>query len=300
MDNTVMNNTLKGTTGIWNMGLRFGQEEQARNAVVAAEELGYTAVWLPDMGGDGLFERLTTLLGATSRITVATGILNIWMHDPADVAQQYATLTEASGGRLLLGLGASHAPIVDAAQAGRYGKPLAKMVEFLDALDATAPPVSAGSRVLAALGPKMLRLAGERAAGAHPYLVPLEHVAVAREALGPDGFLAPEVGVVLEADPGRAREIARAGMSMYFQLPNYLNNLRRFGFTEDDLAAPGSDRLIDALMVWGDEHTIAARLADYREAGADHLALQVLTGADTAEPTFPVEQWRRLAPVLST
>jgi probable F420-dependent oxidoreductase len=153
--------------------------------------------------------------------------------------------------------------------------------------------------VLAALGPKMLRLAGERASGAHPYLVPLDHVAVAREALGPEAFLAPEVGVVLESDPATAREHARAGMSMYFGLPNYLNNLRRFGFTDDDLAAPGSDRLIDALVVWGDEQTVADRLTAYRMAGADHLALQVLTGADTATPTFPIEQWRRLAPLLN-
>lgn len=295
-----MTHALKGTTGIWNMGLRFGEEDQARDAVIAAEEFGYAAVWLPDMGGGGLFERLTALLGATSRITVATGILNIWMHEPAVVVEQYDKLTESSGGRLLLGLGASHAPVVDQSEAGTYQKPLTKMKAFLDDLDAAGPPLQAESRVLAALGPKMLQLAAERASGAHPYLVPLEHVAVAREALGPDGFLAPEVGVVLEADPVRAREHARVGMSMYFDLPNYMNNLRRFGFTDDDLAAPGSDRLIDTLVVWGDEQAIADRLAAYREAGADHLALQVLTGADTAAPTFPIEQWRRLAPLLNT
>lgn len=295
-----MMHTLNGTTGIWNMGLRFGEEDRAREAAVAAEELGYAAIWLPDMGGGGLFERLTALLGATSRITVATGILNIWMHEPAEVAEQYAKLTETSGGRLLLGLGASHAPIVDQAAPGTYQRPLARMKAFLDDLDSASPPVPAEARILAALGPKMLQLAGERASGAHPYLVPVEHVAVAREALGPDAFLAPEVGVVLEADPALAREQARAGMSMYFGLPNYLNNLRRFGFTDEDLAAPGSDRLVDALVVWGDEQAIATRLAAYREAGADHLALQVLTGADTAAPTFPVEQWRRLAPVLNT
>ena len=295
-----MTHALQGTTGIWNMGLRFGEQEDALEAVMAVEDLDFAAVWLPDMGGDGLFERLTALLDATSTITVATGILNIWMHDPAEVAEQHAKLTESSGGRLLLGLGASHAPVVDQVEAGTYQKPLTKMRAFLDELDSADPPVPAGSRVLAALGPKMLQLAAQRSSGAHPYLVPLEHVAVAREALGPDGFLAPEVGVVLETDPSAAREKARAGMSMYFGLPNYLNNLRRFGFTEDDLTAPGSDRLVDALVVWGDEQTIAARLAGYREAGADHLALQVLTGADTATPTFPIEQWRRLAPVLNT
>jgi probable F420-dependent oxidoreductase len=281
------------------MGLRFGEEERAREAVIAAEELGYAAAWLPDMGGGGLFERLATLLSATSRITVATGILNIWMHQPGEVAEQYAKLTESSDGRLLLGLGASHAPIVDQAEAGTYHKPLAKMRSFLDDLDAASPPVPAGARVMAALGPKMLQLAAERASGAHPYLVPLEHVAVAREALGPDAFLAPELAVVLDADPTTAREKARTGMSMYFGLPNYVNNLRRFGFDDDDLAAPGSDRLIDALVAWGDEEAIANRVQQFRDAGADHVAIQVLTGAHTAAATFPIDQWRRLAPALN-
>jgi probable F420-dependent oxidoreductase len=290
---------LTGTTGVWNMGLRFGAEEPAREAVVAAEECGYAAAWLPDMGGGGLFERLTTLLGATSRITVATGILNIWMHEPAEVAEQHAKLTESSAGRLLLGLGASHAPIVDQAEAGRYRKPLARMRSYLDDLDAASPPVPAGARVLAALGPRMLRLAAERAAGAHPYLVPAEHVAVAREALGPDAFLAPELAVVLDPDPATAREKARAGMSMYFGLPNYLDNLRRLGFDDDDLAAPGSDRLVDALVARGDEEAIARRVQEFRDAGADHVAIQVLTGGQTAEASFPVEEWRRLAPALT-
>jgi probable F420-dependent oxidoreductase len=294
-----MAHPLAGTTGVWNMGLRFGDEAQARDAVVAAEELGYAAAWLPDTGGAGLFERLATLLGATERITVATGILNIWMHEPAAVARQCATLTETFGRRFLLGLGASHAPIVDRAGPGTYQKPLATMRTYLDDLDSASPPVPAESRVLAALGPKMLQLAADRSAGAHPYLVPLDHVAVAREALGPDAFLAPEVGVVVETDPGLAREKARGAMSMYFRLPNYMNNLRRFGFTDDDLTAPGSDRLVDALIVWGDEQTIARRLAGYREAGADHLAIQVLTGSPTAEATFPIEEWTRLAPLFA-
>jgi probable F420-dependent oxidoreductase len=286
-------------TGIWNMGLRFGDQEAAVAAVQAAEECGYTAVWLPDMGGDGLFERLDALLAATSRITVATGILNIWMHEAAEAAERYTKLTASHGDRLLIGLGASHAPIVDQAEAGRYQRPLGKMVDYLDQLDGISPTIPTERRVLAALGPKMLQLAGERSLGAHPYLVPLEHIAAARESLGPEAYLAPELGVVLESDPGRAREIARAGMSMYFGLPNYMNNLRRLGFTEDDVAAPGSDRLIDALVAWGDEDAITARITEFRAAGADHVAIQVLTGADTATPTFPVEHWRRLAPALT-
>jgi probable F420-dependent oxidoreductase len=229
---------------------------------------------------------------------VATRILNIWMHGPSEVAERYQKLTATYPDRLLIGLGASHAPIVDAAEAG-YRRPMAKMVEFLDELDAAAPSVPREARVLAALGPTMLGLAGARASGAHPYLVPAEHTAAAREVLGPDAFLGPELGVVLETDPVKARETARAGMTMYFDLPNYMNNLRRYGFGADDLTAPGSDRLIDALIAWGDEEAIAARVAERRDAGADHVAIQVLTGAQTAEATFPIEQWRRLAPVLT-
>lgn len=287
-----------GGTGIWSMGLRFGEEEPSVELAVAAEELGYTAAWFPDMGGGGLFERVTALLEATDRITVATGICNIWMHEPDEVAEQFTKLTAAYGPRLLLGLGASHAPIVDQLEEGRYQKPLSKMRGFLDELDAISPGVPADSRLLAALGPKMLELAGIRSAGAHPYLVPPEHTAAAREALGPDAYLGVEVGVVLEPDPDKARQIARAGLEMYFGLPNYLNNLRRYGLDDADLSHPGSDELIDAVIAWGDEQAIAARLDEYRAAGADHIAIQVLTGAGTADPTFPIDELRRLAPAL--
>jgi probable F420-dependent oxidoreductase len=287
-----------GGTGIWSMGLRFGEEEPSVELTKAVEDLGYTAVWFPDMGGGGLFERVTALLDATSQITVATGICNIWMHEPAEVAEQYNKLTAAYGPRLLLGLGASHAPIVDQIEQGRYRKPLSKMRSFLDELDAISPGVPVESRLLAALGPKMMELAGTRSAGAHPYLVPPEHTAAAREALGPDAYLAVEVGVVLEADPDAARQIARAGLEMYFGLPNYLNNLRNHGLDDEDLSHPGSDKLIDSVIAWGDDKAIAARLDEYRSAGADHIAIQVLTGAGTADPTFPIDQLRQLAPAL--
>lgn len=287
-----------GGTGIWSMGLRFGTEGPAVELAVAAEKLGYTAVFFPDMGGGGLFERVSALLEATSRITVATGVCNIWMHEPAEVAEQFNRLTATYGPRLLLGLGASHAPIVDQIEPGRYQKPLSKMRGFLDELDAISPGVPVESRLLAALGPKMLELAGTRSAGAHPYLVPPEHTAAARTALGPDAYIAVEVGVILEPDPDKARQMARAGLEMYFILPNYLNNLRRFGLGDDDLAHPGSDKLIDSVIAWGDEEAIAARLDEYRAAGADHVAIQVLTGAGTADPTFPIDQLRRLAPAL--
>ncbi|MFF8954789.1 LLM class F420-dependent oxidoreductase [Streptomyces sp. NPDC014894] len=293
-------------TGLWSTGFRFAETDAATAAAVRAEELGYTALWLPDTDGKGLFDRLEALLAATGRITVATGILNLWMHEPKTVAERYARLTEQYGGRLLLGIGVSHAPLVASAGAGVYAKPVARMGEFLDALDAASPPAPREGRVLAALGPRMLGLAKDRAAGAHPYLVTPEHTRIAREALGPDRLLAPEVTVVPQSDPARAREIARAGLAVYLTLPNYVNNWLRSGFTEDDVADGGSDRLVDALVAWGEDDAIAARLRAFRDAGADHLALQIWDG-ESAEafgagrmPTnFPVEDWRRLAELLN-
>jgi probable F420-dependent oxidoreductase len=171
------------------------------------------------------------------------------------------------------------------------------MREFLDALDAAPEPLPVGDRVLAALGPRMLELARDRAGGAHPYLVTPEHTATAREILGAGRLLAPEQGVVLETDPTRARDIARKNLAAYFGLPNYVNNWRRYGFDDADVTAPGSDRLIDALVAWGDEQAIAERVGQHRQAGADHVCIQVMVDRDDMA-VFPVEQWRRLAPAL--
>jgi probable F420-dependent oxidoreductase len=170
------------------------------------------------------------------------------------------------------------------------------MVSFLDGLDAAADPVAAPVRMLAALGPRMLALSGERSAGAHPYLVPPEHSAVARAALGRGRLLAPEQAVLLETDPARARERARAFVSPYLRLPNYVANLRRLGFGDDDLAGDGSDRLVDALVAWGDEEDIAARVRAHHDAGADHVCVYVFGGPEDA---LQLEAWRRLAPVLA-
>ncbi|GAA2261240.1 LLM class F420-dependent oxidoreductase [Streptomyces amakusaensis] len=275
-------------------------------AAVRAEELGYASVWLPDVDGKGLFDRLSALLSATGRITVATGILNLWMNDPKTVAERYAELTAAHDGRLLLGIGVSHAPVVEGAGAGVYARPVARTAEFLDGLDAASPPVPAGKRLLAALGPRMLDLARERTAGAHSYLVTPEHTRAARAALGADRLLVPEVSVVAESDPGRAREIARAGLAFYLTLPNYVNNWLRSGFTEDDVAGGGSDRLVDELVAWGDDETIAARLQAFRDAGADQLAVQMWDGDTLAsfrrgetQAGFPLADWERLAPLLN-
>lgn len=279
-------------TGIWSSALRYGDRATAADAAAELEALGYTAIWLPDVGGD-LWSALDSVLGATSTLTVATGILNIWMHTPADTAEHAADLTARHGARLLLGLGVSHGPFIDASGVGTYSRPLGRMTEYLDGLDAAPHPVVPDDRVLAALGPKMLELARTRTAGTHPYLVVPEHTAAAREALGPGPLVAPEQAVVLTTDPTRAREIARRHLSIYLALPNYANNWFRLGFTEEDTLDGGSDRLVDALVVWGDEDAVLDRVTAHRDAGADHVCLQVL-GDD-----LPMDDWRRLAPVVN-
>ena len=288
--------TSLNATGVWASPLRYGDPAAAADAAAELEALGYTAAWIPDVGGD-LFPAVENLLQATSSLTVATGILNLWMHEPEETAAQHARLTEAHGARLLIGIGVSHAPLIDHGNPGRYAKPLTRMREFLDGLDAATPPLAAADRVLAALGPKMLELARERTAGTHPYWVTPEHTAVAREALGPDKLVAPEQAVVLEKDPATARAIVRSNMSIYLGLPNYTNNWKRFGFTDEDLADGGSDRLVDALVAWGDEDAIVERVQAHRDAGADHVCVQVFTADPSA---LPLAEWRALAPALTT
>ena len=289
-----MSAPLLGPIGIWNTGLRFGDPSEIAEAAAELEELGYSALWYPDIGGE-VFEAGAHLLGATTSITVATGVLNLWMHEPEAAAAGYAALDAAHPGRFLLGIGVSHQPFVDGMKPGTFGKPLQAMHRFLDGIDAADPPVPPESRVLAALGPKMLATARDRAAGAHPYNTTPEHTAVARAALGPDRILAPEQRVVLETDPAKAREAARAHLAVYLALPNYTNNMLREGFTEEDITAPGSDRLIDALVAWGDEKAVAARVQAHLDAGADHVAVQVLASEWGG---LPREAWRRLAAVL--
>jgi probable F420-dependent oxidoreductase len=240
------------------------------------------------------------LLGATRSMVVATGIASIWNRTAMAMAAAHRTLTEAFPDRFLLGLGVSHAASVEGFLGERYERPFAKMRTYLDAMDAApsmaAPPPTEPRRMLAALGPRMLRLAAERASGAHPYFVPVEHTAVARRTLGEGPLLAVEQAVVLATDPGEARAMGRAHMAIYLTLPNYTNNLRRLGFGDDDLADGGSDRLVDAIVAWGDVGTIAARVHQHHEAGADHVCVQVL-GPDVGTP--PVAQWRELAPALT-
>jgi probable F420-dependent oxidoreductase len=276
--------------GIWSSQLRYGNAAEAADAAAELEELGYTALWIPDVGG-AVFDAVDNLLAATTRTVIATGILNLWMHTPADVAASYARLTAAHGDRFLLGIGVSHAPLIDAGEPGRYRKPLAATASFLDGIDATDQPVPVDHRVLAALGPKMLSLAAHRAGGAHPYLVTPDHTRQARAALGDGPLLLPEQTVILTDDADEARKIGKDWLSAYLALPNYANNLLRSGFSPDDLAQV-SDRLFDAIIAWGDEAAIMGRVSEHVAAGADHVCLQALS-ADPA--AFPRDQWRRLA-----
>ncbi|MGZ3584415.1 MAG: LLM class F420-dependent oxidoreductase [Ktedonobacterales bacterium] len=283
-----------GRIGIWSSAFWVEREEAQRTAR-ELERLGYGALWFPNHAG--MFDRARDLLDATSHIVVATGIASIWMHPPEQVAAAHHALTQAHPRRFLLGLGVSHAHLVDSRQAGRYAKPVERMLAYLDALDAAPTPVPPSERVLAALGPRMLEIARTHSAGAHPYLVPVEHTRRARQVLGAGPLLAPEQGVVLKTDPAEARHIARMHLSRYLQAPNYVNNWLRLGFTQNDIADGGSDRLVDALIAWGDVDAIRERIAAHVAAGADHVCLQALTEHSAS---IPYDQWRALAPLATT
>jgi probable F420-dependent oxidoreductase len=254
-----------GTLGVWDHASWFGDAA----ALAELERLGYGTVWL---GGSPPADLSTTepVLAASTSLVVATGIVNVWEAEPPVLAAAYRRVVAAHLDRFVLGLGISHAPLVG----DRYVKPYDKLVSYLDGLDEAGVPVS--GRVLAALGPKVLRLARDRTAGAHPYLTTPEHTAQAREILGDGKLLVPEQKVVLLKDPAEARALARQRLEMYLALPNYTNNWLRLGFTESDLADGGSDRLVDALVAWGDEEAIHERVQAHRDAGADQVALQVL------------------------
>ncbi len=278
-------------TGVWSPHLRYGDPATVAHDAAELDALGYSALWIPDVGGDVLAS-VEHLLGATNYASVATGILNIWMHEPAEVASRRAAWNDDWQRRFAMGIGVSHAVLIDMNEPGRYAKPYSKMVEYLDGLDAAGFPPDA--RLLAALRPKMLGLARDRAAGAHPYFVPVDHIAQAREILGPDSIIAAELAVVLDTNPSSARETARRHTQVYVTLPNYTNNLRNFGFGDDDFADRGSDRLVDAIVAWGTIDTIAARVEAMHTAGANHVCIQVIR----ADDEVPRDDWRELAPTL--
>ena len=279
-----------GRVGVWSTELRFGDPGQVAEAAAELEELGYGAIWIPGGHGGDLFGAVETLLNATRHLTVATGILNIWKHTPAETAAWWRSIGPALQARTMLGLGVSHAMVIGEA----YAKPLQAMKDYLDGLDAEGVPTAA--RCLAALGPRMLDLSRDRSAGAHPYLATARHTAEARQRLGPGALLAPEQGVILESDPGKARQKAREQLATYARLPNYADNWRRLGFSEDDVSGL-SDRLVDGLFAWGGPEQIARGLSAHLEAGADHVCLQVISGpAGTGDLGAVRQVWRDLAP----
>jgi probable F420-dependent oxidoreductase len=284
-----------GPIGIWSAALRYGDRAEAGAAAHELEQLGFGALWVPGGAGGDIFDGAAALLDATTTIPVATGILNLWMHTAAETAGGHARLTRAHPDRFLLGIGVSHAPLVDAQEAGRYRAPLAAVRQYLDDLDAAVPPVPVRERALAALGPRMLELARDRSLGAHPYLVTPEHTHQARAVLGDGPLLAPEQAVVLDTDPSAARAVARAHLAIYLGLPNYVNNFLRLGFDERDVQDGGSDRLVDGLVAWGDEAAIARRVADHHAAGADHVCVQLLS---TDLRALDRPGWRTLAAAL--
>ena len=277
-----------GKVGVWSRTPYFGEPHDATEMAATAEELGYSTLWIPGFDGGHIFERCGMALEATSKLTIATGILNIWRHEPEEAAETTSKLRADSGGRFLLGMGTSHKYLIG----DEYDKttPLAKMSGYLDDLDAGG--IAPENRLIGALGPKMLELSAERTTGSHPCFMPPEHTAAAREVLGKGPLLMPELGVILESDPAKARAIARTFASLYFKGPNYNNNLRRFGFTDEDFAGEGSDRLIDAIVAWGDAEAIAARVRAHLDAGADHVAIH------SRGLTPETDVWRELAPLV--
>ncbi len=284
-----------GRVGVWLGPLSMKAAAETREIARELEQLGFGALWFGEgVGTKECFTQAATLLAWTERVVVATGIANIYARDPMAMANGARTLADAYPGRFLLGIGVSHAPSV-AERGHEYTRPLTTMRAYLDAMDEAifrgVEPAEPAPRVLAALGPRMLALAAERTRGAHPYFTSPEHTAMAREVMGEGPLLAPEQAFLLEIDPGLARAKAREHMTYYLRLDNYRRNLLRFGFTDDDLDEGGSDRLVDAIVAWGDVEAVRDRVRGHLDAGADHVCVQAV-GRD------PVDELRRAAPAL--
>jgi probable F420-dependent oxidoreductase len=278
--------------------MAFLPAPELRRAVAEIEEMGFGAIWVGEFLAREVFAACAIILAATSRIKVATGIANIWARDPIAMMNGGRALAEAWPNRFVLTLGVGHAAFVKD-RGHVYERPLTTMRAYLDQMERAPyrapqpdPPVPI---VLGALGPKMMQLAGERTAGAHPYFVPVEHTVEARGILGHDRLLAPEQAVVFAKTREAARPTGDIYMRTYLALPNYRNNLVRLGWSGDELTPPGSDRLFDAIVVWGDDEEIARKVRRHRDAGADHVALSVLMPTPDRAPTAGL---RRLAPRL--
>jgi len=275
-----------GKVGVWLGALARAPIPHERIAARRIEELGYGSLWCGEIiGGKEAFAHQSVLLAATNRIMTGTGIANVWSRHPAAMQGGAATLWAAYPGRFILGIGISHAPIVE--RSGQiFERPLAHMTAYLDGMDAAVKYAPASDipvpRVLAALRAQMLSLARERTDGAHSYFVPPSHTTIARNLLGKDKLLITEQAVLLQKDKQEARRVARGHMETYLKLSNYANNLKQFGFNDEDFASGGSNRLVDAIVAWGDEATIAERVQEHLDAGADHVLLQPLGSLEEA------------------
>ncbi|WP_280232521.1 TIGR03620 family F420-dependent LLM class oxidoreductase [Nocardia cyriacigeorgica] len=294
-----------GPLGIWTFAFENQSAGRVREAAAELEDIGYGAVWFGEAMGRDAVGQAWLLLSATERMVVASGIANIAFRDPIAMATAERTLGEAFPGRFVLGLGGQRVGgqtgVLDGYPMPPIGaKPLTAVREYLNAMDAVPKhgpvPDPAPRRMLAALGPKMLELAAERTWGAHPYFVPVEHTELARRTIGPDSTLAVEQAVVLDTDRSRAREVARAHVAGYVTTaPHQQANIRRFGYGDADIVGGPSDRLVDAIVAYGDLDAIDRRIRAHLDAGADHVCLQVLT----AEPgMLPLPQWRELAGLI--
>jgi probable F420-dependent oxidoreductase len=268
-----------GKLGVWTWldAMSYGD---AGDFAAEIEQLGYSALWIPEAVGRDPFVLLAVLAGKTQSLYLATGIANIYARDAMAMNAARRSMDELTGGRLVLGLGVSHTEMVSTMRQHEYGKPVATMRNYLQAMEnafyAGPQPEKSGPVLLGALRDKMIGLSGDSADGAHPYFVTPEHTARARAVLGPDKLLAPEQKVLLISDATEARAVARQAMAGYLGLQNYCNNLKTLGFTDEDLENGGSDRLVDAIVAWGDENTIAKRIEAHWEAGADHVCIQAL------------------------
>ncbi len=287
-----------GKLGVWSF-VDYLKVDEAVEYAKQLEEWGYAALWMPEVVGRDPFSMTAYLLANTRKLIFATGIANIYARDPMTMNAIQKTLAEIAPGRFILGIGVSHKNIVSDIRGHDYGKPVATMRNYLEQMGQSAyhsaSKNSASPVVIAALRQNMLKLAAEKAAGAHPYFVTPEHTARARELMGPDALLCPEQKVLLETDPAKARAAARKHMAVYMALPNYQNNLKTLGFDESDFADGGSDRLVDAIVAWGDESVLRQRIQAHWDAGADHVCIQPLSVDGSMTPDKKVLEL--LAPV---
>ncbi len=291
-----------GRYGIFSAAFEMQPAAVAREGFAELDAMGWSTFWIGETTNREIFANAMMLLAASRNIRVASGIANLQLRAPVSMNAGWMTVSEAFPDRFILGVGVSHPSFVKRALQGvEYDKPLTRMREYLDAMDAAefiCPKPANPRRMLGALGPKMMQLAAERTDGAFSYLMPPEHTERARHDVGKDKNLSVELMVVLETDPAKARETARRNIARYLQQVNYLNSLRSVGFGDDDFGSestPASDRIVDAIVAWGDEDAIVKRIREHEAAGADHVAIQVLTSTPR---TMPHAEWRRLANAL--